>query len=304
MILKKLLNYLTSSILDEHWNIGIMKYNKDILYQGLQENSIKWLKHPYHDRWFADPFILTSNDENITLLVEEFCFWNRKGRISKLVIDRNNMCLLHRSTLLELPTHLSFPAIYKENDIIYIYPENSTSGNLSLYIYNEKKDILEKSRILINRPLTDATLLKKDSKYYILSTELPDPNGKTARVYCSDTLTGEYKKIKEIKFNDNVARNGGLIFKDKDDFIRPAQNCNEGYGMGIVLQSVCFSNDEFTFKDIKRLNPIDKKYKNGFHTFNIHENIVAVDGYRYCNHLIRLPFKFLLKNVLLSFRKN
>jgi len=297
MMLKKLLNYLTSFILDKHWNVGIIEYNRDI-FSGEIKVPVKWMKRSYRDRWFADPFILSNDDNKLTLLVEEFCFWNKKGRIAKLVIDKNSMRLLQNKTLLDLSTHLSFPAIFKENGKIYIYPENSASGCLSLYAYNEKEDRLIKEKILINAPLTDAALFHTKNKYYLFSTILPDPNGKTAKVYCCDTLTGNYEELKNIVFNDNVARNGGLIFEDNDKYIRPAQNCNGGYGLGIVLQSLRFSNNEFTFKDIVRLNPFDKKYKVGFHTFNKYENIVAVDGYSYCNPFIRHIFNFLLKSGL------
>jgi len=300
MILKKLLNYLTSFILDKRWNVGIMEYNRNI-FSGEIKNPVKWIKYSYRDRWFADPFILSSDEKTIILLVEEFCFWNKKGRIAKLVVDKSSMRIIENKTLLDLSTHLSFPAIFKENGKIYVYPENSKSGCLSLYVYNEKEDKLIKGKTLVNAPLTDATLFYTRNKYYLFSTALPDPNGKTAKVYYCDTLTGDYKELKKIVFDDNVARNGGLIFKDDEKFIRPAQNCNGGYGMGIVLQSLCFSNDKFVFKDIVRIKPFDKKYKSGFHTFNKYENIVAVDGYRYCNPFIRLPFNFLVKSGLFIF---
>lgn len=47
--------------------------------------NIHWMKHSYTDRWFADPYLLEVTDKQIVVLVEEFCYKLRKGRIADLL---------------------------------------------------------------------------------------------------------------------------------------------------------------------------------------------------------------------------
>ena len=61
--------------------------------------------------------------------------------------------------------------------------------------------------------------------------------------------------------------------------IRPAQNCNNGYGLGLVFQEVTIEDDKLILKEINRLYPNDKKYDIGLHTYNRFGNVAIVDGY-------------------------
>ena len=62
-----------------HYNIGFFDYNPENLSQG--ECSVAWLRHPYKDRFFADPFILSVDDDEIKVLVEDFEYRRWKGCI-------------------------------------------------------------------------------------------------------------------------------------------------------------------------------------------------------------------------------
>ena len=68
------------------WNIGFIENTIDGILNG-EELLIRPIKHPFKDRWFADPFILDYNDNQIILLVEDLLIKEDKGRISKLIID-------------------------------------------------------------------------------------------------------------------------------------------------------------------------------------------------------------------------
>ena len=90
-----------------HWNIGFIESSIDDIINNISfQPVIHWLKHPYHDRFFADPFILKVTDEKIEVLVEEFFYAKWKGEISLLTISRRDYRLIHRKTLLKLDTHL------------------------------------------------------------------------------------------------------------------------------------------------------------------------------------------------------
>ena len=109
--------------LSSAWNIGFVEDKVQCVIRNDLQN-IHWMKHQYSDRWFADPFILNVDEENIILLVEEFCYSFNKGRIAKLVVSRKDYILKEMKIVLEEPWHLSFPFILRKNDKIYIIPES------------------------------------------------------------------------------------------------------------------------------------------------------------------------------------
>ena len=95
---------------EQRWNIGFIYESLDKILLGAPI-SIKVVKHNYKDGWFADPFILDVDENYICLLVEELYYPTGKGRISKLTIQRKNNRLLKVEPILQLSSHLSFPAI-------------------------------------------------------------------------------------------------------------------------------------------------------------------------------------------------
>lgn len=123
-----------------NYNIGFSITSKEEMIKNKCISKIHWMKHEYHDRFFADPFILDVTDEYIKVLVEECSFENlhHAGIISELWVDRKTYKLKQRFELLKMKTHLSYPAIIREEGKVYVYPESNESGVLSLYEYDEK----------------------------------------------------------------------------------------------------------------------------------------------------------------------
>ena len=80
------LNKIKRNLLNISWNIGFLNIDKDFVNKSTWD--IRWMKHNYKDRWFADPFILKVTNDEIIVLVEEFYDPIHRGRISKLTIDK------------------------------------------------------------------------------------------------------------------------------------------------------------------------------------------------------------------------
>lgn len=270
--------YLNNS----NWNIGFAEITPDELISQKKLPKIKWVKHPYRDRFFADPFILDVNDSVISVLVEELIF-GHKGTIIQLDIDRKTFRLLNRTEILRKDTHLSYPLIIKKQDTVYVYPENGESGSHSEYIYNKDNHVLVYSKEICGEPLTDATPLTFEGNNYLFSTRMPD-SLKDAHLYIHDrelekyVITDESPVVKESK----NARMGGNFFESKGETYRPAQNCSKRYGGSLGIYKV-ESINPFKEKKCFELMPSSWRYNLGIHTlnFDIDHNLAVVDSYGY-----------------------
>lgn len=277
-------NYCYNRFGSDIYNIGIIQYSDDIINRK-KFPLIKWLKHPYKDRWFADPFILEYDDKTITIFVEAYMYCQRKGVIGKIVADRKSFKLLTYKTILELDTHLSFPAILRVDNEIFVYPENCHSGRSYIYKFDREKDCLVEPKELSSFPLTDAAIAFVDGQEIMLATSSARPHGNEILVL--QRAEGQnFIPFQTIKLFDNTARGAGQPFLVRGKLIRPSQDCNEGYGRGVVFQEISCENGVYVAKEINRFKACDDKYKDGFHTFNKHKELAVVDGYYISSGLI------------------
>lgn len=270
-----------NKISDNFWEIGFVETDIcDVLKS--KDLPIRWVVNPYKDRWFADPYILNANKQEIVVLAEEFSYNLRKGRIAKLLIDRKNYVIKEMKIILELETHLSFPVIYRVGDKTYIMPENSASGSLIIYEYDIDTDSLSEKSAVSNLPLTDATIFKaEDGKSYVLSTKTPNQNGSSLSIFHFDpaTFTASDEPIQDIKFSSNIARNAGNVFKAGDFYYRPSQDCNKCYGNGVCIQRLNYEKGFFSFENVITYYSQSRDLDMGLHTFNKYGNIIVVDGH-------------------------
>lgn len=280
------------------WNIGFVETSIDGIISG-EELKVNWLKHDFKDRWFADPFILDVTENLIYVLVEEYYYPIKRGRIAKLSISRKDYHLLKSETILELDTHLSFPAIIRKNSNIYIYPENSASGKLYLYEYNVNTNKCTKLQSLCDEPLTDAIYTEIFGKPLIYSTAYPLQNGSKLGIYEGQSFFSIFRKEKEYIFSENIARNAGDFFEHKGKIYRPAQECNVNYGHGISLQEVNIADGKIEFKEIRRMTSPHPQMKVAFHTMNIYKGMTVVDcqGYKngFLGNVVRSMRNLLIK---------
>lgn len=262
------------------WEIGFICNPIAAILAGEKPN-VWWVKHDYKDRWFADPFILEENVNEVVLLVEEYYDPINLGRIVKLVIDKKTHQIISNELVLQLDTHLSFPAIIRKDDKIFIYPENSKSGKLYMYEYNQKTNDCKLVGVLCEAPLTDAVYFKIDCKDYIFSTTEEDPNGKCLGVYSLGN-DGRFAFADTISFEENIARMAGDFFVVGSVLYRPAQESNNIYGHSISIQKVSIHNGSFEMNEVVRIPSPHKVHKLGFHTFNKLGDTIVIDvkGFR------------------------
>jgi hypothetical protein len=278
MVIHSLINKLGFVYL----NIGFIE--NDIPYvinHPSEQWNISWLKHPYKDRFFADPFILQSNNETIEVLVEEFFYNSWKGVITLLIIDRKTYTLLERKCILDLPTHLSFPFIFRENGEVYIIPENAQSGKLTLYKYHADGMYLDFVKVILDVPAVDAVILKEDKAYYLFCTVKGSCTNSDLHAYYSDSLLGAFKPFKKnpVKSDLMSSRLAGDFLRYEGDIYRISQQCSPSYGCGLVFSKINeLSPDNFEETAIRVAYPVSP-YSRGLHTYNTYKGVTVIDGF-------------------------
>lgn len=265
----------TQKLQDEYWTVAILDNTLEDLVNG---KPLKYGKLNYNpnNEWYADPFLLDVTDTHYILLVEEYLYSLGRARISKLVINKETMSIEKVVPLLTLPTHLSYPAIIREEDKIYVYPESGLSGKLTRYLYDQENERFIEDSVIMDGPLADATITKLFGDEYLFCTRLPNCNGNALEIYNKDAK-GKFLSFQTVCFDENIARMAGDFFKVGDSIYRPVQDCNKSYGNGLVIQEVILKNGKFEFLEVSRYFSPDKEYPTGIHTLNSYKGVCVVD---------------------------
>lgn len=266
------------------YSIGFLEYEDSIVLEDIPFPEVHWIKGIPNGHWFADPFILSASSDVVEVLAENYSFKDRKAVISRLTVDRKTYHLISIQTVINLPTHLSFPAYYRKDGKVFIYPESSKTGRLSLYEYDEITGQLAVVKDLNPYPLADAIIEKIDGRMLILATRCPDDNGRTLLVYpyFDENCPSIVEPLQRITFSDNSARNAGAMLKIGNRIVRAAQNSNQRYGESLVFQELKSNSEgQISFHELKRIYSPSRRYNLTFHTFNVLGDLAVVDGSGY-----------------------
>lgn len=287
MRLKDYYNKLTA----KYWTIGFSGVKA---IEELKFSDIKWLSCPKGE-WFADPFILDYDEQTITVLVEYVIDPDPLGKIAKFVIDRKSFKIISKTIILDLPTHLSFPAILRREDSVYIYPENSASGELNLYKLNDNATGCERVCTLVEAPLTDAVIFEHEGEFIMTATIEPGSNGNRMQIYSSKDVFGPYVLNAEKYLANNTARNAGYTLSKSDGLYYKISQENDVpiYGHGMVFYKV--TPDMQHMKEVNRIQP--QKCFLGVHTMNVYRDLVVWDGKKYRHPVIATMVESLYKVV-------
>ena len=271
------------------WVVGISRGSLDDIIRTRHFNpDIHWSTLDSAGHQQADPFILQTQNGAVELLVEDFRVNDNYAKIARAKFDSNLRPAGHK-VILDTGSHLSYPHIYREHGKVYVVPEAGKSGKLNLYSYNEPGEKLGFIKTLVELPLLDANIVKRDNKYWLFGVlrSAPPADSFELMVYFSDNLEGPFAPHPSNPIQsglDNV-RGAGNFFEVDNVLYRPAQNCGEEYGQSITISKV----EELTTTSC-RLVPymtaaINKDNKHNrdihtLHTLNGENGIIVVDGIR------------------------
>ena len=216
----KTVRKLYDKITRDRWEIGFVDGGLPSV-MGNEPLVVHWLKHDYKDRWFADPFVLDVTETEILVLVEEYRYERGNGRIALLSIDKTSFELKKLDVVLELDTHLSFPAIWRENGRVYVYPESWKTGELCVYEFDGKCCDLSSKQVICQESMADAVMTDLFGKRMLFSVQENDK----LRIYDFNADTSLFELSYVKPFGKATARNAGDFFAFDGKVYRPAQVC-------------------------------------------------------------------------------
>ncbi|UCI07135.1 hypothetical protein [Mesorhizobium sp. B1-1-8] len=234
------------------------------------------------DHFYADPFAFEWQGR-LFLFVEDYPHATGKAVISVVPFDAGGNPEKPR-VVLEEPHHLSYPQVFERDGVIWMLPEASASGRLTLYRAASFPDRWIAETVLIEGEISDATLLDHNGLLWLFATNR-DGHGSTSDtlvVFSAPTLAGPWKphRMNPVLIDRRMARPGGAFIRDDQGrILLPVQDGTLGYGGGLGLSELLELNQDTV--RISEPQPIatdgDWPYPQ-IHTLNRSGRLEVIDG--------------------------
>ena len=238
---------------------------------------------PPKDRFWADPFIIFKDDVYYVFF-EEFVYEKNKGHISFLTIKENSDYSKPKK-ILERSYHLSYPFIFRYNEKYYMMPDSSPNNTIDVYECSEFPERWSFHKTLIKNITTmDSTLFHKDGKWWLFTSVTSYQNQKRENelflFYSDNPLSDKWISHPKNPIVSNVkgSRSAGKIFEEDGHILRPAQDCSERYGYGIIFYQINILNEiDYQEKEIRVIYPNWNKKIIGVHTYGQENKLTVID---------------------------
>jgi len=229
----------------------------------------------------ADPFLF-SKDDSLYIFYEKV-FPHRHGTINALVTK--DLCSYHdMGEILREPYHLSFPYVFQDlNGNIFMMPESSRFGVLSLYSFREFPRNVVKARDLLVGNFYDSSVILERERWYLFTTS---PEG--LHIFLTDDLRGGELRahpLNPVSTDPRYCRCGGAPFRVGERLFRVAQDCSESYGRNIHLFEIVEISENRYQEILVRENAIDLQpdwCRLGSHHLSVTtflgKTVICVDG--------------------------
>lgn len=272
----------------KQWVIGLAQANiGDIIRSKSFRQDITWLPVESRTHFYADPFILDSDDDMIKILFEDFSIDENYGNISIMTLDRN-LNEVSRKVLLDTGSHISFPFIFSENGKTMVFPEAARTGKVSCYEFDSSRETLRFVNDLVKIPLYDPAILKKDGKYWLFGSIFENRADYRLYIFYSDSLTGPYvpHPANPVRSGLDATRAAGNFINVDGIIYRPTQNCSNKYGESITVNRILKLDEHEFAEDFHMKISIDENNRQNnnihtIHTLNFCNDLVVVDGMKW-----------------------
>jgi hypothetical protein len=232
-------------------------------------------------RYYADPFLFTDAGRT-WLFFEELRYQTGKGIISCAQL-KNDEQIGASHPVLERPYHLSYPFIFRHRGEIYMIPETGDNNTVELYRAESFPFVWVLHQIMLeNVALYDATLLQYQNRFWLfaaISRYGNAPQDELA-IFYSERLEGPWHphRLNPVKSDCRSARPAGRFLVCDKRLLRPAQDCESGYGSALVWCEIReLTPDRFDEREVGRWHADEFSNANGLHTFDCDDGLGVID---------------------------
>ncbi|MEJ7627085.1 MAG: hypothetical protein WKF35_09490 [Ferruginibacter sp.] len=280
-ILKKIKDKVFQLFFNNQW-ILLYSFNKS---ERLSQSFFRFKKiQPPKDRFWADPFAVHKNGLYY-IFFEELMYKTHKGHLAVLTID-NKGNISTPVTILEKDYHLSYPFVMESDNKFFLIPECVVQKRIDLYQCIDFPHKWEFVRTLMNNvSAVDATIHFHDNKYWMFCNIKENEGASTSDelfIFYADHFnsTDWHPHAKNPVISDvKKARPAGKIFKYKNEYYRPSQDCSRHYGRGININRIILLNEnEYVEETIQNMYSNWEKSISSIHTINFAGDLTIIDG--------------------------
>lgn len=234
------------------------------------------------DHFYADPFPFSRAGQDY-LFFEDLDHKTGKGVISVAAFGDGGEPG-EAQVVLEEPWHLSYPFLIEEEGEIYMIPEASLSGEISIYRATAFPSGWRKEAVLVSGvEAADATVIRHGGRYWMFAVVRDGVGGysDTLAIWHAQALFGPWKPhgSNPLLVDDRCARPAGNMVVRDGALWRPVQDCRNGYGAALGLARV----DRLTTRSFGQtvetvLRPCADWPGRKLHTLNGNGRIETIDG--------------------------
>ncbi|MEW5307839.1 MAG: hypothetical protein WDW36_010212 [Sanguina aurantia] len=184
----------------------------------------------------ADPFLWpTEGGQRIYMFFESKTHHTNQGDIGLAESLDGGATFKHVGIVLDEPWHLSYPFVFKHGGQMYMMPEGYKGKGLRLYKAVDFPTKWELDRVIIDKPLVDASLVAWGPRLWIFATDASRKSAagcKELEAWYSDTPQGPWTPHSQnpLKEGQAGARCGGRPVVHDGKLYRFGQDCGFNYG--------------------------------------------------------------------------
>lgn len=230
----------------------------------------------------ADPFPIQWGEE-LGVFFESMDYRTEKGAIKFQAFGPHGPTG-EPVTCLEAPWHLSYPFLIEDGGGLYMAPEASLSGAITLYRCIRFPDRWEPVSTLVGQvEAADATIFRHDGRYWMTSVVRDGYGGysDTLAIHHAPRLLGPWQEhcLSPVLIDSRYARPAGAVVMQNGALLRPVQDCSRGYGRGIALMRIDMLDPEhFKQSQVGKIYPGTIWPGRHLHTTNRCGRLELIDG--------------------------
>lgn len=234
------------------------------------------------DHFYADPFPLHHQGRD-HLFFEDLDHKTGKGVISVVTFDDDGRPG-PAVPVLEEPWHLSYPFLIEAEGQIWMIPEASLSGAVSLYRAVDFPYHWERhADLLTGLEAADATIVAHGGLLYLFAVVRDGVGGysDTLSIWHAHSLFGPWRPHAQnpVLVDDRSARPAGNFAMRDGALMRPVQDCRGGYGGALGLARIVRLDPEQFEQTVEtHLAPGPHWPGRKLHTLNGNGRLEAIDG--------------------------